>query len=356
MIKPSIKKIITTLPKKPGVYFLKDKKEHILYIGKAKNIHARVLSHFSKQGGSSFNFYSKVAGIDFIPTKTEKDALVLEMRLVKEHQPFYNVELKDDKNFFFVSFSDEEFPRVSLIHQPSKKDSIIGPFVSGKEIKDYMKLLRRIFPYRTCRNKKDNPCLYYHMGLCGAHGVRAKQYSLVIGGLKVFLELLATQKVSIEGYDVSNTQGTLSVGSLVSFVGKRPQKALYKRFKIKSVSGSNDTASLREIIDRRLAHNDWALPHLFLIDGSVGHLSKLAHCPIPVVGISKRFLVGGRRRRTSLLGFVRSPYGRGAVPIEKLPSSVAHILLAVRDEAHRFAITYHRKRRGKEFIDKRKRG
>src|SRR3989344_9433013 len=110
-----LKTQISELPQKPGVYFLKNGKEEILYIGKAINIRKRVQSHFIN-GHSFAKFYPQVRSVDFISVRTEKDALVLENTLIKRHQPKYNVEWKDDKNYSFVAFTDDEHPRLVVTH------------------------------------------------------------------------------------------------------------------------------------------------------------------------------------------------------------------------------------------------
>jgi len=371
----SLSKKIKSLPTGTGVYVFKDGKGHILYIGKAKNIRKRVVSHFVRRSEMFLNFYPKIRSIETISTRSEKNALILERQLIQRYQPFYNLDLKDDKNFFFVEFTREKLPRVYITHQPKNTADIAGPFVYGKEFKEYLRTLRRLFPYRTCgarlkssrakstealakEDKKliDKPCLYYHLGLCWAHKEKAASYRLVMAGLKTFLSLYAGKKTHLEAFDVSNTGGALSVGSMVSFKNGRPDKSMYRRFKIKTVRGSNDPASLKEIINRRLTHTEWVYSDLIVIDGGRTQLSALKHLPIPVIGLAKL----GRPQITSTLkrsvrraknaGVLWSPYGSGPVRLDTLPESVGITLLALRDEAHRFAITYHRLRRTKNQI------
>jgi len=343
---------ITSLPQKPGVYIFKDIHEKILYIGKAKNIKKRIQSHFlKKERGDQLIPYGRIKNIEYILTRSERNALILERQLVQKHQPKYNVELKDDKNFFFVSFSDDLFPKISLTHQPKTEKNVIGPFVYGKEFKEYFKNLRRIFPYRTCKSKPEKPCLYYHMGLCNAHLAKTKSYPLVCEGLKIFLALYAGKPTTLEAYDISNTQGSLSVGSMVSFKNGRPNKTLYRMFKIKTVKGSNDALSLQEVIQRRLAHKEWELPNLIVIDGGKGQLSKIKNLPIPIIALAKlgnpRLSVSLKKstKRAQTKGVLWSPYGTSSLSLDPLPKHVKNILLSLRNEAHRFAIAYHRKRR-----------
>jgi len=381
----SLSKKIKSLPIEAGVYLFKDGKGRILYIGKAKNIRKRVASHFVRRSEIFLNFYPKIRNIETISTRSEKNALILERQLIQRYQPFYNLDLKDDKNFFFVEFTREKLPRVHVTHQPKNTADIAGPFVYGKEFKEYLRTLRRLFPYRTCgarlkssraksaealppkadpplaeakEDKKliDKPCLYYHLGLCWAHKEKAASYHLVTAGLKTFLSLYAGKKTRLEAFDVSNTGGFLSVGSMVLFKNGRPDKSMYRRFKIKTVKGSDDPASLKEILMRRLAHAEWPYPDLIVVDGGRTQLSALKNLPIPVIGLAKlgrpRITSTLKRgvRRTKNTGVLWSPYGSGPVRLDMLPEFVKTTLLALRDEAHRFAITYHRRRRVKSMM------
>ncbi|MFA6495078.1 MAG: GIY-YIG nuclease family protein [Candidatus Paceibacterota bacterium] len=356
---------IKKLPQTPGVYFFKDRAQNVIYIGKAKNVRKRVESHFAR-GGSSFNFYAQVRSVDCVQTRGEKEALILESALVKKLQPKYNIELKDDKNFFFVAISHDTVPRVYLTHQPNQKRrltqeepqinadnqrlsasnprpsaSFIGPFVSGKELKYFMADIRKIFPYKTCKNKPENPCLYYHLGLCAGHREKLSAYPLVIAGLETLLRIYNGNPNKIECYDISNTSGSLSVGSLAALVNNRPAKKWYRKFKIKTVRGSNDPASLKEVLGRRINHPEWPYPDMVIVDGGKGQLSRLKNFPLPLIGITKR----EDAKRTKTLGSLVSPYGAGTVLMSALPTPVRDTILRARDEAHRFAIAYHRHRR-----------
>lgn len=348
-----LQKDIAQLPQKPGVYLFKDKHQLILYIGKAKQIRMRVQSHF-KRGSNFANFYPQVRSIEYIQTKTEKDALILENQLIKKYQPKYNVELKDDKNYSFVAFTRDIFPRLFVTHQPRSADvEYIGPFVRGKELKHFLFEIRNLFPYRTCpsrrksstasKNKPEKPCLYYDLGLCWAHGSKQKKYNLVDVGIRALLRLYNGEPIRIECYDVSHTQGSLSVGSMVSFKGQRADKSMYRKFKIKTVQGPNDPKSLLEIITRRLRHTEWSHPDIIVVDGGKSQLSKLKNIPVPILALAKL----NREKRAAT---VFSPYGKSGVSLSVFPDSISNTLLALRDESHRFAITYHRFRRAKNLL------
>ena len=218
--RPKLKK----LPTSNGVYFFRDKSGKILYIGKAVNLKARVGSYFNKQPKDSriskmLELAKKVHpvrgregaqrdpasyGVTWQETDSEIEALILESQLIKKHRPPFNVMLRDDKQYFYVTFSDDEFPKVVITHRPesyrrpkisnfkyqisneaqnskSKKKwkmeignwkfhsvpaEWVGPFTDGGALKTTLRLLRRIFPYCTCKQKHNNYCLNYHIGKC----------------------------------------------------------------------------------------------------------------------------------------------------------------------------------------------
>ncbi len=163
---------LSQFPKNPGVYcFKKDKK--ILYIGKAANLRERVKNHFQQPSYRDYLFLDKVKKIGYIKTDSEIEALILEANLIKKYQPKYNVIWRDDKNYFFIAKTEEDFPRIFWTHQiklktkSSKlKAEYIGPFVDGKALKQTLKVLRKVFPYRSCRTLPKRPCLWYHLGRC----------------------------------------------------------------------------------------------------------------------------------------------------------------------------------------------
>jgi len=162
------------LPKTPGVYAFK-KGTEFLYIGKAANIRERVKNHFQQPVHRNHLFLDQVKKIGFIKTDSEIEALILEANLIKKFQPKYNVIWRDDKNYFFVGVTKEEFPRVFWTHQTKVKSQkslvksqFIGPFVDGKALKETLKTLRKVFPYRSCYKISNRPCLWYHLERCPA--------------------------------------------------------------------------------------------------------------------------------------------------------------------------------------------
>lgn len=336
-----LKEQIKQLPVCSGVYFFKDSKESILYVGKAKNLKKRVISHFSKPEQHAWDFMPQVASVDFIETVNENDALLVESQLIKKYQPKFNVAWKDDKAYFYVAATKERFPRVLITHQPKDLEWIYlaGPFTRGRELKGLVRELRKIFPFRTCRNLSKKACLYENLGLCHAPCVNVRasvKYRRSIDSLFAVLSLYQGAALRIEGYDISNISGTLAVGSMVVFEGEKRKPSDYRKFQIKTVEGQNDVASLREVILRRQKHLEWPKPDLVLIDGGKGQLKAAKGYFRPLIALAKIKRSNGK---------LFSPFSKNHVLLDKIPGDLGNVILRVRDEAHRFAITYHKQRR-----------
>lgn len=348
----AIKKQIQGLPQKTGVYLFKDGLGQILYIGRAKNIKKRVASHFQGRGGVfADRMIEKVAEIEFVGTRSEKNARVLEQQFIRRYKPRFNIEWQDDKNFFWAGITEEDFPRIFLTHQKNKKQVgrpqksvYLGPFVSGREIKSLLENLRKIFPFRTCRILPQSKCLYFDLGLCSApciHKEQKKNYQKMIFATKTILEIYLNKAKRIEGYDISNISGTEAAGAMVVFEKGKPKKSEYRKFNIKNVKGQNDVACLKEVIFRRLKHKEWKTPDLILIDGGRGQLSSVKGIKIPAVALAKDKASQGK--------FMTS-YSKKTLLAEDLPQDLKNLFLQVRDEAHRFAITFHKSKRGKKIF------
>jgi len=192
--------IIARLPTNSGVYLFKDKKGTILYVGKAGNIRHRVSSYFQKAGGKDVKtlaMLEKVSEIDTIVTDTEKEAFILENNLIKEHRPRYNVKLKDDKNYPCLRLTlEEEFPTLCIVRRIKKDRSLyFGPYPSATSLRETLKLIRRLFPIRTCLDTKFTsrlrPCINYEMGRClgpCCDKTDPAQYREVVNEVRMFLE------------------------------------------------------------------------------------------------------------------------------------------------------------------------
>jgi len=191
---------IETLPRKPGVYMMRDVGNRVIYVGKAIDLRSRVRSYFQPSAWENPKvraIVSEVADLDFIVTDSELEALILEANLIKEHRPRYNVRLKDDKRYPYIKITwTDPYPRV-LITRRMEQDGgrYFGPFTSSSAVHQTLDLLRKSFPYLTCSREitgqDERPCLYYDIKLClgpciGA--VTQDEYRAMIRGLGRFLE------------------------------------------------------------------------------------------------------------------------------------------------------------------------
>lgn len=158
------------LPNKPGCYLMKDKNGIIIYVGKAKNLKNRVNSYFkSTHTGKTKVLVSNIVDFEYIITNSELEALLLEINLIKEHNPKYNVLLKDDKSYPYIEITNEKIPRL-LIIRPSKlrnkTHKLYGPYPNSTAAKKTIELLNRLYPLRKCKTMGKKECLYYHIGEC----------------------------------------------------------------------------------------------------------------------------------------------------------------------------------------------
>jgi excinuclease ABC subunit C len=178
-ISDNIRKILGHLPDQPGIYMYFDKHGDILYIGKAKNLKNRVRSYFNgTQVGKTKYLVKKICHIEYTVVETEQDALLLENNLVKEHQPPYNIRLKDDKTFPWICIVNERFPRVIKTRKLIKGEGIyFGPYTNIKLVYVLLEMFHKVFKIRTCTyelseknisNKKFRVCMEYQVGNCKA--------------------------------------------------------------------------------------------------------------------------------------------------------------------------------------------
>lgn len=352
-----------------------------------------------------------VSRIDYIEKPTVLEALILEANLIKYYWPKYNVKDKDDRSFLYLVVTKEDFPKPLIVRgsdldeaSSKKYSAIFGPYTSSRSLRAALDLVRRVFPWSTCEPGQKRPCFYVHLKQCPGVCVNAiektayrkimrdlikffagKKNTLLVSYRRsmkraakeklfeeaaiwrnkiYFLEHIQDVAIlkredddvdkiklgetavnifgRIEGYDISNISGTSSVASMVVFENGAPAKAEYRKFRIKSVVGSNDVASLRETLMRRF-RNSWRKPDLLLIDGgwpqvhAAERVVRQLGLGLPVIGIAK----GVERKRNDL---ICSPQN---LELCHICEKYLDLLVAVRDEAHRFAIAYHRQVRGR---------
>ena len=407
-----IKEKIERIPNSSGVYLMKNADNKVIYVGKAVVLKKRVQSYFRKNKNSlkTHRLVGDICDIDCIETASEAEALILEASLIKKFKPKYNISLRDDKSYPLIEITSEKFPCVSVV-RPGKKNlqsKYFGPYVNPKLIREALKIIRKIFPFRTCSRLPQTECLDAHIGLCDAPcigKISKSEYAKVIKSVCFILDgkkdtlyrnlsnqmgqfskghkfekaarvrdqlraigaLYSSNKdinyykeaeqlmralglpclpQRVETFDISNIMGFQAVGSMVSFLNGKPDKRNYRKFRIRDVKGIDDCKMIAEVVRRRYRRlkNEGALyPDLIVIDGGKGQLSAglkqlvLLEVQIPIISLAKR------------AEEVFVPNKRNAI---KLPgdSLGLGLLQRMRDEAHRFAVSYHRKLRQKEKI------
>lgn len=433
---------IASLPHSPGVYIMRDAGGAIIYIGKAIDLAKRVSQYFQKlrSGTGEWKLPGLMATmrrIDYLPCESERDALVLEERLIKEHQPFFNKMLKDGKAYPYVRLSmNEDFPRLTITRE-KKRDGAryFGPYPQAGQLKGLLRHLwsAKVIALRPCRwnfsvkkplpERKINSCVYFHTGQCpapcagkisaddyramadraelflsGRHGELAERFRAemqsasaamdyekaarcrdFIAALDAMRERIKISRytdeqiernlaksraavrlaevlglkrppVHIEAFDNSHLFGEQAVGCMVCFTGGEKNRPHYRRFKIKSASpekGGDDFMMMQEIVGRRLAALMRAgepLPDLMLIDGGPGQLAAAAKAAalcgarLPLAALAKReeeLFVPGRPE---------------SIRLDRADPAL-RLLMEIRDEVHRFAVTYHRFLRDKKLLE-----
>lgn len=528
-----IKSKLELLPTSPGCYIHKDKNGTIIYVGKAKNLRNRVRSYFRGSHDTKTEaLVSEIVDFEFIVTESNIEALLLEINLIKENKPKYNIMLKDDKSYPFIKITNERYPRLIITRQVKKDGGLyFGPYPDVGAANEIKRLLDRIFPFRKCTNPPSKVCFYYHIGQCMAHTIckkdeayfksmaqevsdflkgqdnkiidelkgkmaaaaqtmefeRAAEYrdliqaigtlrtkqrvmakdlqnrdvfgyyvdkgwmcvqvffvrqgklierdvnlfpyfndpdedfltyvgqfyqekshlvpnevlipqdideeavkalvdskilkpqrgekkqlvNLAIKNARVSLEqkfnlleksvektqgaienlgrlLQIPTPVRIESFDNSNIMGTSPVSAMVVFVNGRPSKKDYRKYKIKTVVGPDDYASMREVIRRRYGRVQREVltpPDLIVIDGGQGQVNIAKQViqeelglDIPIAGLQKN----DKHQTHELL------FGDPLEVVDLSRNSQEFFLLQrIQDEVHRFAITFHRQLRSK---------
>jgi excinuclease ABC subunit C len=467
----AIRRKLSQVPHRPGIYLMKDRFGTVIYVGKARDLRRRVSQYFhpSRRLGWDLKFNALVEAIhdlDVHEVRSEPEAVLLEGKLIKEFRPRYNVSFRDDKRFLLLKVNlNDPIPRFTLTRLKADDGArYFGPFASSGALRRTLALVRHRFNLRGCRpltpGEQDyKHCLYANLKFCTAPcigNVTREQYLLQVNAACDFLDghcaemerelevemkkaaaaleferaaqlrdLVAdlrrtTEKTAkfarlpttlplaldperdlaelgrvlglaapprrIEGFDISNISGTFAVASMVSFRNGRPDRANYRRFRIKSVVGQDDFACMAETVRRRYkrllkeaaeaggrksdvagqtaeaahpvfnAHDPTlnvqrstskagGLPDLVLIDGGKGQLNaargelaRLGLGDIPVIGLAKEFEEIYRSGEAKALRLSRE-------------SGALKLLQRVRDESHRFANTYNAQLRLKKISE-----
>ena len=428
---------LKTLPDSPGVYFHKDKKGEIIYIGKAAVLRNRVRQYFHVsrvRDPKTDALVAEIADTDWIVVDSEIDALFLEAEMVRRYLPPYNILLRDDKSLSYVRIdSKADNPTVTMTRRPlDDKAEYFGPYINAFSVQKSLRLLRRIFPFAVSKAESTmGSRLYEQMGLDPglkngrtsliayrsslrklAQYLRGDKQKIVLElektmkraakmqdyegaarlrnqlrsmqglkkqiifsdrefmdlskdlGLAELMELLDLPKPPkrIEGYDISHMSGTDTVASMVVFESGMPDKAQYRKFKMR-IPGNDDFAHMHEVITRRLHQKNqkaWGLPNLFLIDGGKGQLGASiramneAGVVRPAIGLAKQYeqivVAKNTEDNTKNVDLIsRAKKIKGTIEetddyiLIDLPdtSHAVKLLQRIRDESHRFAVSYH---------------
>ena len=193
----AVTETLQTLPERPGVYIMRDEKDHVIYVGKAVVLKNRVRSYFqasSRHSPKVRALVAKIAALEYIVTATEMEALILECNLIKEYHPKYNISLRDDKSYPYVKVTlAEPYPRVYVTRRVVNDGSrYFGPYANAGAVHETIRLIRQLFPLRTCRKmNSDRPCLEYHIKRCLAPCVNyadPDEYRQMVASVMLLLE------------------------------------------------------------------------------------------------------------------------------------------------------------------------
>lgn len=434
---------LKTLPVSPGVYFHKDNRGQIIYVGKAAVLRNRVRQYFQKSRSRDVKTEALVAEIhdtDWMEVDSELEALFLEAEMVRRYLPRYNILLRDDKSTSYIRIDyDSEYPTVTTTRRPLDDGArYFGPYFSVYGVKEALKLLRRIFPFaikRTVGAQRES--LHYHLGLDPglesgkttleeyranlrklisviegkkktiereveremkqaakeedferASRHRNQLFSLKALGKKVifsdkeFLDISKDHALGelvdllgleafprrVEGYDISHMSGTNVVASMVVFTNGASDKSEYRKFKT-TKDQNNDFENMHETLLRRLSEKNlksWGRPDLILIDGGKGQLDAALQSrdereqTMPFVGLAKReeqIVIHKTKSGVKLNEKILQELGGFATESEdfilvNIPHSthLVKLLQRVRDESHRFAVSYHTSLKRKQQV------
>lgn len=418
-------KNVKNLPILPGIYVFKDAQEHVIYIGKAKNIRKRVSSYFQNQATDwkVKELIKAHRSIEHIVTNSEMEALLLEAQLIRKFKPKFNVLLKNGNPFIYIAITHEPLPQLVLLSKKKEKASYFGPFLQKHKARAAYDYIMRTFKLNRCSGKIEGGCLDYHMNRCAGNCVndfdnqsylerinlakqlleghydesrktienqikaynqkfefeKSRNLNEYLMNLEVIFTTLKTKftetkymrditavttpikykidqpiraleelqilikseklPLSIDCFDISHFQSSYIVGSCIRFTNGIPDKNNFRRFRIKTLSEQNDFAAMQEIVSRRY-RDPKDLPDVIIIDGGKGQLSAVNQLTCvqktPVLSLAKK---------EELLYTPNHPEG---YPLD-VRTPIGQLIIAIRDYAHHFAVSYHTNLRNKNF-------
>ena len=429
----SMKFFAQDIPNEPGVYLFRNAAGTVIYVGKAKSLRRRLSSYFqaSRRATADPKLRALIHSIDaweYFTVRSESEALVLEDRLVKQYDPRYNVDLRDDKRYLHVVFDlDEKYPRLHLVRMRRDDNRLwFGPFPNAAVLRGLCEWLSRHYGLRTCKvpcpdAETAKHCMEVALGTCpcpclgridaGEYRGRVEAVLGVFRGnyrevqAKLHAEMnqaaagldfetaarlrdivdrlpeicdparrsfrnwslqntagtpgpglaelqaalmLPEPPAVIECLDMSHLGGTMAVGSVVCFRQGRPATADYRRFRIRSEDATDDTARMTEVVTRRygrLQKEERPLPDLIVVDGGKPQLNA-AVAALRTLGLGHLKIIALAKRLEEIF-----------IPAETIPlllprdNPALKLLQAIRDEAHRFAVSYNRDLRRRRITE-----
>ena len=389
-----MKSITKKIPNKPGIYWFSKKGEKI-YVGKAGSLKKRIASYFRTKDPRIFEMVGEADNVSFKKAGSVLEAVILEANAIKKYLPKYNIKEKDNRSFVYLVIPKEDFPRPFIargreVEKYASKNNVFGPYQSYRILKIALNLARKIFPFGMCRPNQGKPCFDYQIGLCPGICVGAiskKDYQKNIKNLtllfkgehkrlfkklkktdpKAFYALKHVQDVAlisnskignwklkignsvqrIEGFDISHLHGSEPVGAMSVFINGEADNSKYRLFKIRNMENKfNDMAMLSEILERRFNHDEWGKPDVVLIDGGRNQITAAKNVLakrnifVPVIGIVKILGHSGSAAEGDKLYFQNTKPS-----VKKILLTSRQVLQQVRNEAHRFAISFQRRKR-----------
>lgn len=402
-----------TLPDAPGVYLFRGPKKEVLYVGKATSLRDRVKSYFvtdiaEVRSPLIAKIVSEATKIDVEETDSVLEALILEAKLIKKHSPVGNTDNKDNKSWNYVVITKEKFPRVLIARERElsskfSEDTIrnlFGPFPSAGSLREALKLIRKIFPFfdtkfslsedvtasqeKTIRfnqsiglypsefNEKEykktiraisdifsakkatlikrlEKEMYAHArkkefekAEIPKKKIFALQHIQDVTLIKEDLRTPTTADFRIEAYDVAHTRGNSTRGVMTVVVNGAAAPSEYRVFTIRTAKEGDDYAALDEMLERRMAHPEWPSPQLIVIDGGKGHLNR-AKKTLNDIGVA-----------LEVVSVVKDAKHNPREILGKQGLAVTHesAILLANSEAHRFALTTHRRALRKNALKK----
>ncbi len=409
MLKAIIQKI-KTAPKDPGVYIFYQGKLP-LYIGKASNLKNRLKNYLQVSDLKTETLHREADELKLIKLRSNIEALIVESRLIKSLKPKLNILWRDDKSYFYVYFTKEQFPRIYIGHQNTKSPNSsfiipdsnrIGPFTDGQSIKAILRLLRKFFPYCSCFRPHFRLCLNAQIGNCPGYccnqnlkatKIQSAGYqknirkikNILTGKDKKFIrqlkdpyELLVLEKIwkhqpylneipnsklrnsknengwdfqKVECYDNSHLSGKEAVGAMTAWVKQDDvwiaDKNMWRKFRIRGNYTEDDPRMMEEVVRRRLNHPEWPYPDLTIIDGGITQLKAAK------VALSKSQITNPKLQIIAFAKPHKLVYGIKAKPvaIESLPEELQKIILLAIDRTHHYAQNYHRQIRQRKLLN-----